>query len=163
MQPESLKTQQPLPQAQADANAKIVPASDLDSQPGLSVLRAVRVGGQGEAERVVFEFDGKLPRHKLAYTRTPPIQCASAAVVPLSGAIYLTITFRDAAAHTESGVASGAPRDVAYMGRNIKQLKQICDFEGIVEWAIGLADSAAYSVLELAQPTRLAVDVRVKP
>jgi hypothetical protein len=42
----------------------------------------------------------------------------------------------------------------------LKELKLICDFEGQVEWLLGLAARNGYRVLELTEPPRLVVDVR---
>jgi hypothetical protein len=36
----------------------------------------------------------------------------------------------------------------------------ICDAEGVVEWAIGLAEPNAYHVLELQDPARILIDIK---
>ncbi len=102
-----------------------------------------------------------MPAYKVEYIDRPVRQCASGEVVPLPGDAWLAVRFEPTNAHTEAGAPSMAQRDFRPTGLNIKQLKQICDFEAVVEWVAAVGYPGRFEVIELSAPTRLAVDVRV--
>jgi hypothetical protein len=41
------------------------------------------------------------------------------------------------------------------------EVRQIEDFEGYVQWAIGLSKAACYHAYILTNPTRLVIDIQV--
>jgi len=42
----------------------------------------------------------------------------------------------------------------------IVEAKQTCDFEGVVEWALGTDRVAPFRVTTLSSPSRIVIDVR---
>ena len=42
----------------------------------------------------------------------------------------------------------------------VREMKLVCDFEGQVEWLLGVAAAGPYRVLDSTGPARLLVDVR---
>lgn len=112
-------------------------------------------------DRLTFEFSGeRLPGYRIAYSSAPIRHCGSGDSVPLAGAGFLVVRFEPAQAHDDQGRPTITDRAWAPALLTVKELKLVCDFEGQVEWAVGLAARRRYRVLEAAAPARLFVDVR---
>lgn len=126
-----------------------------------AVLKAVRAAAHEGYDRVVFEFEGaEMPSYHIEYIDRPVRACGSGDVVPLAGDGWLEIRFTPAAAHTENGAPTVTKRALTPNLKIIKELKATCDFEAETEWVLGVASPNKYRVLELKNPTRLAIDVR---
>ena len=125
-----------------------------------AILTAVRAAGHKGFDRVVFEFAGPaLPGYRIEYLDRPATQCGSGESVSLKGNARLSVRFRPANAHTENGEATVTERDMMPGLVAVKQLTSTCDFEADVEWVGGIVDAKPYRVLELKNPTRLAIDI----
>ena len=128
---------------------------------GVAVLKEVRAAQQTGYDRVVFEFEGaEMPSYHIEYIDKPVRACGSGHDVPLKGDAWLEIRLTPAAAHTEEGKATVKNREQATNFKIIKEMKSTCDFEAEVEWVLGVASPNKYRVLELRNPTRLAVDIK---
>lgn len=128
---------------------------------GVVVLKEVRAGQHANYDRVVFEFEGaEMPSYHVEYIDKPVRACGSGNVVPLKGDGWLEIRFTPAAAHTEEGKATVKNREQSPNFKIIKEMKSTCDFEAEVEWVLGVASPNHYRVMELKNPTRLAVDIK---
>ena len=128
---------------------------------GAALLREVRTAQHTNYDRVVFEFEGaELPSYHIEYIDKPVRACGSGNVVPLKGDGWLEIGFIPANAHTEEGQATVKERELSPNHKIIKELKSTCDFEAEVEWVLGVASPNKYRVLELKNPTRLAIDIK---
>ena len=128
---------------------------------GIAVLRDVRTGRHDTFDRIVFEFAGTaFPGYHVEYIDKPVRACGSGHVVPLAGDGWLAIRFSPAAAHTESGDATVKQRTLSPGYPIVKEVKSTCDFEAEVEWVAGASSPNKYRVLELKNPTRLAVDIK---
>jgi hypothetical protein len=126
-------------------------------------LKDVRTGRHDRFDRVVFEFSGnELPSYLIEYIDKPVKACGSGDVVPLKGEGWLQIRFEPARAHTDEGKATIAFRELQPKLPNLLEIISTCDFEGQVEWVAGVGSPNAYRVIELKDPTRLAVDIRHK-
>ena len=73
--------------------------------------------------------------------------------------VLLHIRFNDLQAHTPQGEATIENRHRRLDFEIAKELKLICDFEGNVDWLLGLTAQRPYRVFELNDPARLVVDV----
>ena len=130
-----------------------------------ATLRAVRTSPPSAAavERVVFEFDGdSVPRYEIAYAEPPFMQCGSGRPVAVAGGAVLQVRLRGTHAHAESGgemLATVTERDRKLDQPLLRQLTLTCDFEGEVEWLLGVAVRTPYRILELQAPARLVVDL----
>jgi hypothetical protein len=117
----------------------------------------------GSAVRVVFQFaESRLPGYTVAYADQPPTSCGSGKRVDVAGKAYLTVRLSPAQAHAARGpdqVATAAPPDRRPALGPLHQLTQTCDFEGVVQWVLGLREQLPYRAFTLAAPTRLVVDV----
>lgn len=116
------------------------------------MLRAVRTGTHPGFQRLVFEFDGKLPEHRIEVVDRPPVRCGSGDVAELPGKAWLHVRFAPAYAHTEEGEPT--------VPRKVNGLNIICDFEAVVEWAMAVPSRTVFEVTRLDSPSRLVVDVR---
>ena len=117
------------------------------------MLRHVEAAtGPGSYDRVVFEFTGdSVPGYRVAYTTGPVQRCGSGDPVTVAGTGRLVVRFEPAQAHDAPGLPA------------IRELTLVCDFEGQVEWVLGIAAPSAYRVAELTQPARLVLFVRHAP
>jgi hypothetical protein len=130
---------------------------------GAALLTKIRTAEHGNYDRVVFEFAGaEMPSYHIEYVDKPVRSCGSGEVVPLKGDGWLEIRFNPANAHTEEGKPTIEKREFAPNHKIIKEIKSTCDFEANVEWVLGVASPNKYRVLELENPTRLAVDIKHK-
>jgi hypothetical protein len=130
---------------------------------GVAIMSAVRSARHGNYDRVVFEFLGnEMPTYHIEYIDEPVRACGSGNVVPLAGDGWLEVRFTDAQAHTPEGDATIKDRDRSPNLPIVKDLKITCDFEAEVTWVMGVASPNRYRVLELQNPTRLAVDIKHK-
>ena len=128
---------------------------------GVVILKDVRDGRHDTFDRIVFEFAGtELAGYHIEYVDKPVRACGSGDVVPLAGDGWLEIRFSPAAAHTEAGEATVKQRTLSPGYPILRELKSTCDFEAEVEWVAGVSSPNKYRVLELRNPTRLAVDIK---
>lgn len=135
-------------------------ATEKKYEGGAALLTAVRIGRHESFDRIVFEFAGDdIPGYRIEYVDKPVRQCGSGKVVPLAGDGLLEIRFSSTNAHTEAGEPTIKTREMAPNLAVVKELKSTCDFEAEVVWAAGVASPNKYRVLELRNPTRLAVDI----
>ncbi len=135
----------------------------LTAKPGdsMATLLDVRTATHDAYERIVFGFGPEsLPGFKVEYIDRPVTQCGSGNVVELPGDAWLSIRLEPARAHTEAGQPTIADRSRTLNYPNIKALRLICDFEGIVEWIVAVAAPNQYRTLELREPARLVIDIR---
>lgn len=114
-------------------------------------------------ERFVFEFEGGLPGYRVKYVNRPITQCGSGRTVQVAGNAFLKIHFTPAQAHEmNSGEVTVDDRNRMLDFANAQQLVDVCDFEGNVEWVLGLRTAGRFRVTELTDPPRIVVDVKTR-
>lgn len=124
-------------------------------------LRDVRVGVNQGFDRVVLEFLGSgVPGYRVEYVDRPVRHCGSGDPLQLAGDAWLLITLRGTQAHTDAGQATVQSRERRLQMPIVKELEFACDFEGVVEIALGVSSPNRYRVVELQNPTRLIIDVQ---
>jgi len=125
------------------------------------ILRAVDARASPGYDRITFEFTSdSLPGYHVEYTSGPVRRCGSGESVVVAGAGRLVVRLEPAQAHDERGNAMFTERDRTLGLPAVKDMKLVCDFEGQVEWVLGVAVAGPYRVSELAGPARLVLDVR---
>lgn len=132
-------------------------------RPGVApaVLRTVAAAPSRGYDRVVFEFAGdSTPGYHVEYATKPVQHCGSGDPVSLDGAQRLVVRFEPAQAHDERGNPLPPERERTPGLAAVKQMKLVCDFEGQVEWVLGVTAVAPYRVSELTSPARLVLDLR---
>ena len=129
-------------------------------QSFMTTLTSVRAARHPEFDRVVLEFSGDgLPGYHLEYVDRPVRACGSGEVVPMPGDAWLAIRLTPSQAHDENGRATLRGRVIRPSVANILEMRMICDFEGQVEWVLAVRSPGQFRVLELFEPSRLAIDV----
>ncbi len=124
------------------------------------VLQSVRAARHGGFERVVFEVAGDtLPGYRIAYAEPPVVACGSGRTVSVAGKAVLLVRLQPAQAHDDAGHATIQERDRKPGFAVLKEMALICDFEGQVQWALGLDRRVPFRILKLDQPARLVLDL----
>ena len=126
-------------------------------------LTAVRVAHQSAGyDRIVFEFapQAGATAHLPAYTVSRQasakfVKDPSGLPVTMRGSSGLRIVFQGASATNYSG-----SRDQTYNLPVVQEVGQLGDFEAVVSWGAGLSQPSCIRMLELTNPTRLAIDVQ---
>jgi hypothetical protein len=131
-------------------------------RPGVSAtLTSMRAARNVGFDRVTLQFEGaRVPGYHVEYARSPGSQCGSGAPVQVQGGGWLTVRLSGAQAHDPAGNVTIASREQKPGLPVIRELEISCDFEGEVALVIGVARPNHFRVTELANPTRLVVDVQ---
>jgi hypothetical protein len=125
--------------------------------PQTAFIDAVRGGTHAGYDRITIEFSNGRPT---AVDLSPQgsatfTQGASGQTVQLQGSDGLLITIHGADAHT----SYSGPTDI-HVGSGILEARQVQDFEGMVQWGLGLSKAACYRAFWLTGPDRLVIDVQ---
>jgi len=130
-------------------------------RPGVSgTVTAMRAARNEGFDRVTLQFDGaRVPSYHVEYAKRGVEQCGSGEHVAMDGhaALLIHVSSR---AHDDAGHVTVAARDQKPGLPVIKHVSLVCDFEGVVEVAVGVAAPNKYRVVELGNPARLVVDVQ---
>lgn len=126
----------------------------------MTTLRDVRTAENEAFDRVVLEFAGdELPGYDVEYVDRPVRQCGSGNPLRIGGDGWLRVRMEPAQAHDDRGRATVEVRARQPNLPVVRELRLTCDFEGQVEWVIGVGSPNRYRVLELHAPARLVVDI----
>lgn len=130
-----------------------------ESPPTVAYIDAVRTGTHAGYDRLTIEFQNGAagtvelkPQTSPNFTNSP-----SGQPVTLNGTAGLLVTIRGADEHT----AYSGPTDLKTGYTALLEARQVQDFEGVVQWGLGLSKSACYRAFYLTSPTRLVVDIQV--
>ncbi|HEU0075979.1 MAG TPA: hypothetical protein VFS30_18440 [Dehalococcoidia bacterium] len=149
----------PVPDGSTDSF--VIPASP-DPAAAPALLVDVRVGAHtedGGFDRIVFEFeDGQRPSGIVGY-KDETAQCGSGMPVDPAGSHILAVHFDFTNAHTEAGELSIPSTTVSGPGNSILESEGTCDFEAVVEWAVGVDGEQPFTVTLLEAPNRVVIDV----
>jgi hypothetical protein len=138
----------------AAALAVAAPAG-AQSAPTLVDVRAGRHPG---FDRVVFQFRGAVPQHRIRYV-DQLVQDGSGNPVSVAGAADLEVVFHGANAHNQDGSPSVSPRRFSPGLPAVKEIAQVGDFEAVVSYGIGIDHRRPIEVSTLSGPSRLVIDV----
>jgi hypothetical protein len=109
-----------------------------------ALLRAVRVTGERCADRVVFDFTTETnaaPRCTIAYAQPPFTMDGSGAPVTVEGSAFVSVRCEPAYGYDFSSgqpTYTGPKRIAATGTRHVRELVETGDFEGVLNWVIGL-------------------------
>lgn len=140
------------------------------SEGSVAQLVDVRVGAHEGYDRVTFEFappsDGRyfgLPPYEIK-SATPPItQDGSGEPVAVDGSSFAVMIVQGASGVDFTGgdgykVTYDGPKEFRPGYEALAEATQTGDFEAVLSWAFGLNQSSCWTVLELENPLRLAID-----
>jgi hypothetical protein len=127
----------------------------------MPMLVAIRTGSHDGYDRVVLEFRNDLPSWRVGYV--DQVTSESGATVPLEGEASLFVQVDPAWAHDQNT----PPYEATYTGPRsltpdypmLRQVRWVDEFEGHLTFGLGLARRVGFRVLELREPSRLAIDV----
>jgi hypothetical protein len=139
----------------AVALAMAAAPADAQSVPTLVDVRAGRHPG---FDRVVFQFRGAVPQHRIRYV-DQLVQDGSGNPVSVAGAADLEVVFHGANAHNQDGSPSVSPRRFSPGLPAVKEIAQVGDFEAVVSYGIGIDHRRSIKVSTLSGPSRLVIDV----
>lgn len=146
--------------ATLDPASWTVGPSEVSGAGSPALLTGVRAARNAGFDRVVFQFEGpELPGYHVEYLDGPARHCGSGNRAPVGGEALLSVRITPAQAHTDEG---GKPTVQPFLRTDlptIPELRLTCDFEGEVEWVLGLDAVHAYRVISLHDPARLVVDL----
>lgn len=137
-------------------NAMTVGTDDHVASP-IAYVSAVRVGTHGSYDRVTIEFKNGLPGDIQLTAQNSAVftQGASGRQVTLQGSSGLLVTMIGADAHTSyTGSTDFTPGYAS-----LQEVREVQDFEGDVQWGIGLTQPVCFRAFVLQSPTRLVIDV----
>jgi hypothetical protein len=152
----------PLPTPSSNLPAFTCSASaqhfDVAQVPPLALVDAVRPGTHAGYDRLTIEFMTGHPtdvnvsqQGDAAFT-----QGASGQRITLSGSFGILVTIQGTDEHTDYS----GPIDFKTGYPVLLEARQVQDFEGTVQWGLGLSKSACYRAFFLTNPTRLVIDIQ---
>lgn len=128
---------------------------------GVATVREVRAAPNQGFDRFVVVFGADpVPGYRVEYVDKPVRQCGSGDATQVAGDGWLAITLHNARAHTDQGRATVQQRERALSLPVLREWEFTCDFEAEVQIVLGVASPNRYRVLELANPSRLVIDIQ---
>jgi hypothetical protein len=126
--------------------------------PGVAYVDAVRTGTHAGYDRITIEFKNGVPGdiRLAAQDNTTFTQGASGRLVTLQGSAGLLVTIDGADEHTDY---TGS-LDFVTAYPVLAEARQVQDFEGVVQWGLGLSHAACYHAYFLQSPWRLVIDIQ---
>jgi hypothetical protein len=130
----------------------------VDHPPvGSPTLTGLQVGRHASFDRVVFQLDGPIPSYSVRYV--PVVhQDGSGAPLPLRGSAFLEVVVR-APTHDEQGQPVLTPTRLRPDFPALREANAPSSFEGQTTAGIGVTTKVGFRVLELANPTRIVIDL----
>jgi hypothetical protein len=126
--------------------------------PTVAFVDAVRTGTHAGYDRVTIEFNNGEPGSvdMSPHDGTTFTQGASGQQVTLSGSTGLLVIIHGSDEHT----AYTGSTDIKTAYSVLLELRQVEDFEGTVQWGLGLSKTACYRAFYLTNPARLVIDIQ---
>jgi hypothetical protein len=128
------------------------------NSPTTAFVDLVRTGTHPGYDRVTIEFNNGepasvdfRPQNGTTFTASPSGQS-----ITLSGSSGLLVVIHGADEHA----AYTGPTDIKVPYPVLVELRQLEDFEGTVQWGLGLSKSACYRAFFLTNPARLVIDIQ---
>jgi hypothetical protein len=109
-------------------------------------------------DRVVFTFQGARPGYRVRYVAK--VTGEGGRALPLRGEAFLEVRFDPARAHDPAGRPTFPTGALTPASPVVREVRFAGDFEGQVWFGVGLAGRGGFRVVDLGDPTRVAVDLR---
>lgn len=133
----------------------------------LPVSYKLRVSGNKDFDRVVFEFEEKeVPEYTIYYTKPPitldpnhlenPKRPAKDEIITVGGKAFVIVCFALSYDASASNLKFPGGQNLF----NVRDIKAVDWFENFFSFAIGLSEKKAFRVQELTNPARLVVDFK---
>ena len=159
----------PTPSAQASPNSSLpafacgsstgfVDLTTTPPQPPVAFIDLVLTSTLAGYDRITIVFSNAdpgqvdvTPQSTTNFTQSP-----SAQSVTLAGNTGLLVTMKGADEHT----AYNGSTDIKTSYSALVEARQLQDFEGTVQWGLGLSKSACYRAFFMTNPYRLVIDIQ---
>lgn len=132
--------------------------ADGDAEAGRMV--GVRTGSHDGFDRFVMVFSDRVPGYTVRYPDGPLHECGSGEPIDAGAPEALHVDLEPASAHNQRGHSTLEEREISPGLPALRSGRLVCDFEGHVEWVVGLERRAPFRVFALDRPARLVLDVR---
>lgn len=128
------------------------------SAPVTAYVDGVRAGTHGAYDSVTIQFANGGPGETTLTTQSSAefTQGPNGQPVTLKGKDGAVVTLHSTDGHTHYS----GPADIPTTYPVVLELRKLQDFEGTVQWAIGLSQLPCYRMAFLSNPTRLVIDFR---
>jgi hypothetical protein len=128
-------------------------------------LRGLRAASNPEGyDRLVLDFGTEaVPRWSASYASRPVLRCGSGEASEIAGERWLRLRLQRTQAHDDQGQPTVRQRELPLNMPALREMEITCDFEGEVEVVLGVSAALPYRVMQLANPTRLVIDVQRQP
>lgn len=132
--------------------------STIPASPPVAFIDSVRPGTHAGYDRITIEFSNTIPAQAEVATQSSATftEGASGQSVTLVGSAGILITMHGADEHT----AYSGPIDFKTSYPVLVEARQVQDFEGTVQWALGLSKPTCYRAFFLTNPARLVIDIQ---
>lgn len=127
---------------------------------GTSRLTAIRTATHPGYDRLVFEFNGKLPSNTFVQWASRVTQDGSGATVPAAGNAFLQIGMSGVTGYSSTHQSTFGALRRSTGNQNLNQLVHAGEFEGMVSFGAALMARTSYTVSQLTNPSRVVIDVR---
>jgi hypothetical protein len=147
-----------LPAFACGSSTGFVALTTTPPQPPVAFIDLVRTGTHGGYDRITIEFNNTDPSQVDVTPQSTPTftQGSSGQPVTLAGNSGLLVTMKGADEHTAYSGATDLKTGYVVL----LEARQVQDFEGTVQWGLGLSKSACYRAFFLTSPARLVIDVQ---
>jgi hypothetical protein len=127
---------------------------------GVSQLVDVRAATHSGYDRLVFEFNGKLPSSVFVGWASKITRDGSGDTVPAAGNAFLQIGMSGVTGlnSKDKPTISHSPR--TYATRNIAQVVHAGEFEGMLSYGASMMAKTSYTITKLKSPSRVVIDVK---
>jgi hypothetical protein len=129
-----------------------------DQAPTVPLLVAVRSAHHPGFDRITFEFRGPRPGHRIGYV-SQLVEDGSGEPVDLAGRAAINVVFQPANAHDADGHPTVSPQRFEPGLPSLEEVALIGDFEAVVTYGLGVDHRVPFKVLELSNPSRIAIDI----
>jgi hypothetical protein len=150
----------PSPVASSSLTPFVCGSTTISAQqaPATAYVNGVRTGSHSGYDRLTIQFSSGQPssidlrpQAGTAFIRSP-----RGDMVTLRGQSGIQVIIRGADEHT----SYGGPTDLTPGGPSLREARQVEDFEGQVQWGLGLSGTGCYRAFILTNPTRLVIDAQ---
>jgi hypothetical protein len=125
---------------------------------GSPTLTGLRVGRHASFDRVVFQLDGPIPSY-YSVRYVPVVRLDGSGVpLPLRGTAFLEVVVR-APTHNQDYQPVLSPTRLRPDFPTLREVNAPGSFEGQTTAGIGVSSRVGFRVLELANPTRIVIDL----
>jgi hypothetical protein len=123
---------------------------------GTANVTAIRLDEQQSFDRFVLQFDSQVPVYTIKrQTKATFVQGASGQTLALEGSAGILITLHQ----TNQSASYSGSTDITHPEFLVlKEARVVQDYEGVVQWGLGLASPTCMRAFTLSDPARLVID-----